>query len=236
MARKPSTLIKREVSECGSPRPGEANEMRRRMFNISPSHEYPDIVRLLLRAGYQLGVPLSLSCIVLIVPTIEQIFWVIVIGAIYMRVTERFANSEKQLAEKSEVIIRASDLHPLRQRRMGETDLVDAMCEPMTPPPINAIAWVAWREHESGNSHFNNQQVMQILGLTQMRPGSEMSDGQSWGRNGAHSWKSSNVGDSGFLEQTPRVQRHILDNPRKQIQTWNTGPQRNQRSITYYGN
>ena len=118
------------------------------MFKISPSHEYPDIVRLLLRAGYQLGVPLSLSCIVLIVPTIEQIFWVIAIGAIYMRVTERFANSEKQLAEKSEVIIRASDLHPLRQRRMGETDLVDAMCEPMTPPSNNLIVCVARTEHE----------------------------------------------------------------------------------------
>jgi hypothetical protein len=205
------------------------------MCKVSNSYEHPDVARLLLRASYKLGVPLFLSGIVLIVPAIEQIFWVIVIGAIYMRVTNGHADNKKRLTEQSEVIIRASDLHPLWQRCTSETDLVDAIYEPTTPPPISVLARVARTEHESNNSHFN-QQVMQILEMTQMRRGSKMSDGQSWGRNGADSCKSSNVRDSSFLEQTPPAQRHISDNPRKQIQTWNTGPRRNQRSITYYRN
>jgi hypothetical protein len=53
------------------------------MFRIASG----DCVLRLRRTGYQLWAPLLLSCIVLILPPI----WVIVIGAVYMRVTDGFA-------------------------------------------------------------------------------------------------------------------------------------------------
>ena len=49
---------------------------------------------------YQLWAPFLLSCIVAILPPIEDILWVIVIGAIYMRLTAGFFKDEKQIREK----------------------------------------------------------------------------------------------------------------------------------------
>lgn len=49
---------------------------------------------------YQLWAPFLLSCIVAILPPIEDIFWVIVVGAIYMRLTAGFFKDEKLIREK----------------------------------------------------------------------------------------------------------------------------------------
>ena len=57
------------------------------MFRIASG----DCLFRLRRTDYQLWAPLLLSCVVLIVPPIEQFFWVIVIGAVYRRVTAGFA-------------------------------------------------------------------------------------------------------------------------------------------------
>ena len=49
---------------------------------------------------YQLWAPFLLSCIVAILPPIEDILWVFVVGAIYMRLTAGFFKDEKLIREK----------------------------------------------------------------------------------------------------------------------------------------